>query len=245
MTERSLDEQLVRLDRLIKAGQVAAGAAHEINNLLGPLLWHLERLDRLLTGDCVADAPRSISVALDAALHIRTIVQDTLSLARQDFDGTGCLDLNHVVADACRLAEPVLKPRARVVVESQRVPCLRANVSQLIQLVLNLLLNAANAFAEPDPEHNQVRVRVWSESDWVCLEVSDNGRGMTSAVQRQVFDAFYSTREPTEGAGLGLWVCRTVTENHAGRIDLESTMGEGTRVVLRLPVRGKDIGEGT
>jgi len=236
MSNLTDDQQLARIDELIKVGRLAAGAAHEINNLLAPLLLRLERLDRELKHSRIPEAQRNRAAALDAALRIRTVVQDMLALAREGPHEPIPIDLNHVVTDACRLAKPTLDARARLVIESQRVPPVQANASQLVQLVLNLVLNAIDAFDESSFADNEVRVTVWSEDDHVCLQVSDNGRGMPPDVRERVFDAFFTTQGLSEGAGLGLWVCCNIARSHGGGLDVESELGRGTRVVLRLPV---------
>ncbi len=241
MSDRSSAERQAAADRLAKLGRLAAGFAHEANNLLGPLMWILEKAGREPDFADRQTVHRHLQEALDLTLRIRVLMRDMLSFARHSPELRTNVDLNRVVTDACRLAQPLISERARLVVESHAVPRISADESALVHVVLNLLLNAAEAFTGKQVEQNEIRVRVRTDRQRLCVEVRDNGAGISPELQAKVFEPFFTTRAPGAGTGLGLSICRDVAEAHGGSIELQSESGKGATFLLCLPIAIQEL----
>jgi signal transduction histidine kinase len=99
---------------------------------------------------------------------------------------------------------------------------------------LNLLVNASHACTQGMEAHRIV-LRSWDEGADVCIEVADDGEGIAPEILGRIYDPFFTTKPVGQGTGLGLSICRRIVDEHRGSLSLESTPGEGTRVVMRLP----------
>jgi two-component system NtrC family sensor kinase len=117
----------------------------------------------------------------------------------------------------------------------QQAPPVLAHEGRLAQVFLNLLVNAAHAIEEGDPENNEIRVRVWPEGEEVCAEVQDTGKGIDPADLPYVFEPFFTTKERGVGTGLGLYISNNIVTSLGGQLEVQSTVGHGTRFILRLP----------
>jgi signal transduction histidine kinase len=116
------------------------------------------------------------------------------------------------------------------------VPAILGNEARLGQVLVNLLVNATQAFPERRSDNNRIRVATRSdEANRVVVEVEDNGKGMSPEVQQRIFDPFFTTKPVGEGTGLGLAICHTIVQSMGGQIEVRSTPGRGTTFVLSLP----------
>lgn len=229
-----IQEQLVDAERLAVAGGVAAGVCHEIRNPLAALMGNIELAAEHLGA---ADEARTLLVAaMEGARQVEAVTGDLQTLARPGPDVGGVADLPLAVDAALRLAMPYL--RAQCALEIAVAPA-RVGLAQsrLVQLLLNLLINAAKA-TRPD-EQNVVRIcTVPSDEGFVALEVQDSGIGMDAAVQRRVFEPFFTTRRQQGGSGLGLYLSRMIARACGGSLTFRSIPGAGTTFRLTLPVIG-------
>jgi PAS domain S-box-containing protein len=246
ITERKhLQARLVMADRLASVGTLGAGVAHEINNPLAYMLVNLhlvraglERLRAVAPPGTLESMQQLVQETTEGAERIASIVQDLKTFARGEQDcRLGPVDVRRAVELACKMADNMLRHRARLVMELDTVPGVQANESRLCQVFLNLLLNAAQAIPEGEPAERHritVRLRPCAPSQ-VVVEVQDTGVGMTPEVLSRVFDPFFTTKPVGEGTGLGLSICHGIVESMGGAISAESTPGQGStfRVVLR------------
>ncbi|WP_224364973.1 PAS domain S-box protein [Hyalangium versicolor] len=246
ITERkNLQARLVMADRLASVGTLGAGVAHEINNPLAYMLVNLhlirvalERLDAVSPPGTVEPLEQLVQETTQGAERIAGIVQDLKTFARGEQDARlGPVDVRRAVELACKMADNMLRHRARLVLEFDHVPLVEANESRLCQVFLNLLLNAAQAIPEGEPaDRHEVAVRLRIQGPGkVAVEVRDTGLGMTPEVLSRAFDPFFTTKPIGEGTGLGLSVCHGIIESMKGTITAESMPGKGStfRVVLR------------
>jgi len=231
---KRLEAQAAAGERLASMGRLAAGVAHEINNPLAYVIGHLEAL----RATSLEPAQREhVEEALDGSTRVRTIVDDlrSLSRARADDERRGPVELLHVITAACNIAAPQLRHRATLVRDLSPVPMVEGNESRLGQLVLNLVLNAAEAVPEGRAAENEVRVGAHVDSEGlVVLEVSDTGEGIPANVIARIFDPFFTTKPVGIGTGLGLSICHGIVRSLGGEIDVESTPGKGSTFRVRL-----------
>lgn len=226
--------QLRHADRLATIGMLAAGVAHELNEPLGNILGYAQ-----LAGKC-AGLPESARLDIEkietASLNAREIIQKLLIFSRQVRPDKRLIDLNHIVE------EGLFFFKARCAKESVELVCnlctslpeIIANPVQLNQVLVNLVVNALQSMSGAGKIIIETRI----EGSWVCLIVEDNGPGMNKEVLDKIFIPFFTTKEVGQGTGLGLPVVHGIITAHNGSIQVESSVGQGSRFEIRLPSKG-------
>ena len=232
---KDAQEQLIHSERLRTLGEMAAGVAHDINNVLGIILGNAQLAKRKL-GDN-PQAMKSIDAielaARDAAetvRRLREIGKPPEAAAYQ------ILDLNEIVGDVINGTMPTWNESrcdgdANIKVEVKLgSDCLvRGNSVELREALVNLMLNAAQALENG----GKITVKTLHDDRYVYLCVEDTGVGMTDEVKERIFDPFFTTRG-ADGTGLGMSMVDAIAIRHQGKIDIESEVGKGTKITLRL-----------
>ena len=238
---RRLQAELDTTQRLASVGTLAAGVAHEINNPLSSVIANLSlalgEVGELLNAG--VQAPELLGELEDAragAERIRGVARDLKVLARPKDEPTGPVEVVPLLESMLRLANNEIRHRAQVVRDYEDVPPVEASDGRLGQVVLNLLLNAAQAIPEGNANRNRVRVATRKAHDGaVCIEVSDSGPGIPAEVMPRLFEPFFTTKEGS-GTGLGLAICEKIVRGFNGRITAESVPGQGACFRVYLPV---------
>jgi PAS domain S-box-containing protein len=168
--------------------------------------------------------------------RIKEIAKGLSSFSRIEQGALSMVDLNQAVEQAISMASNEIKCRAMMVRDLGRVPRFLASEGSLAQVLLNLIVNAAHAIDEGAVEDNRVTVRTWAEASHVCVEVTDTGCGIPPQDLDKIFEPFFTTKAPDRGTGLGLAVVRRIVSELGGDSHVESTVGQGTRFVLRFPI---------
>jgi two-component system NtrC family sensor kinase len=183
-----------------------------------------------------AEALAALRDALDAAERLREISGELRTLARADDGPAEVMVIERAVERALSMARGELLPRAAVVRRLAPLAPVRGREGKLVQVLVNLLVNAAHAIPEGRPEAHRVVV---TTSAWrggrVALEVSDTGCGIPAAQLESIFEPFFTTKAPGAGTGLGLAICRNIVAGLGGEIEVESEAGRGTTVRVLLP----------
>jgi two-component system NtrC family sensor kinase len=224
---------LVHADRLAAVGRLAAGIAHEVGNPLGALAGYADLARARLAAGHAAEADDFLGRIGAEAARIDGIVRGLLDFARPAAPALAPVDLAEAVDGAVRLAR--VQPRFREVAVAvelpEGLPRVVADPGRLAQVVLNLLLNAADAMAG----RGRVTVAARAEGGGVVATVSDEGPGFPPADLPRVFDPFFTTKPPGQGTGLGLAVCHGVMESFGGAI--AAANGPAGGAVVRLAFR--------
>jgi signal transduction histidine kinase/CheY-like chemotaxis protein len=244
---RQMEEQLARAraeaameraDRLSSIGYLAAGMAHEINNPLAYLSANLGYLEQELTAAGANKALPALADATNAVERIRRIVDDLRLYARHDEDAEDeIVSVREVVSAALKMAHNELQHRATIEVRHRSAPPVLANEARLVQVILNLLVNAAQALPPPGSAHaNRVEVMTDTDSEGrASIEVRDSGVGIPPEILGKVMQPFFTTKPAGVGTGLGLSVCDRIVRELGGLLEIESEVGAGTTVRVRLP----------
>lgn len=230
---RTINEGLVRTEKLATAGVLAAGVAHEVNNPLASISSLVQVLERRAAN---ASDRETFETILGEISRISAILRDLTDFARAPEPRRTRTELAPIV-EACLRLVAVDRRFKRLTIETDLapdLPSLLVDPDQIRQVFLNLILNAGDAM--PDGGRIRVASRFDPALGAVDVTVSDTGSGIVPEIQRQVFDPFFTTKPPGQGTGLGLSVCYGIVAAHGGTIDIESAPGTGTTVSVRLPV---------
>jgi signal transduction histidine kinase/ActR/RegA family two-component response regulator len=257
--------ELAEAEKLASVGLVAAGVAHEINNPAAYAVANLAELRESLRGlraqrrallagaaadldvaRIAADAQEADAVAddqlrdaLDGLLRIRDIVAELNGLAQREPLEPEPVHLARVVEAGVALARPTVRRRAELALALATVPPVLGHAGKLSQVVINLLVNAAEAIPDHDERRGRIDVRTSTLDDFVVLEVSDDGRGIPPEQLGEIFRPLYTTKRA--GTGLGLAISRRIVEAHGGRVEVESVVGEGTTFRVVLPAHLSEL----
>ncbi len=245
---KRLQARMAMTDRLVSVGTLAAGVAHELNNPLTYVLGNLDVIDRQLSVLAEQAGPESASAktavdlraaaaeALDGARRMRQIVADLRGISRPDERTDGVVELADVVRAAVNLTRTEVRRRAQIEVLVEAVPPVKGNAARLGQVLVNLLVNAAQAIppGHADLEKVELRVRP-ADPGWVAIEVRDTGSGIDAEVLPRIFEPFFTTKPVGVGTGLGLWICHSVVTSAGGRIEVDTRVNQGScfRVLLQ------------
>jgi signal transduction histidine kinase len=238
---QSMQASAIKGEKLAGLGLLAAGIAHEINNPMSFVTANVQTVLKELRA--VPDLPPQLRECVDDVLpetvdgirRVNTIVADMRRFARGDPGGSESYDLNEQVERALRLSHHQLEQHCRVVRQLGDLPGLQGRPQEITQVLLNLLVNAAQAI----PGDGTVTVTTRQVGDEVSVAVSDTGVGMPPEVRKHLFEPFFSTKGPGRGTGLGLAVSHGIVATHGGRIDVESEPGHGTCFTVVLPVHAR------
>jgi signal transduction histidine kinase len=177
------------------------------------------------------DLPQLTSESSSSAERIASIVRSLAMLARQNQGELTPVKVEEALESAITLAWNALKQHAQVVRSFGGVPPVRGLLSDLIEVFVHLLLNAAQALETP----GVITVGTAVRGSEIEITITDTGRGIAREHLPRIFEPFFSTRGPGRGAGMGLPVCHGIVTRHGGSIDLQSAPGQGTTVTVRLP----------
>jgi signal transduction histidine kinase/ligand-binding sensor domain-containing protein len=238
---RRLQAKMLIADRMVSLGTLAAGIGHEINNPLAYVIGNLEVLSEALeSGDrsmSQAELRAATRDAIDGAARVRAIVR-RLSTFNHSSDVQRIeLSVPDVIEQAVRLTHNEVRHRAELVVEIGDPCTVIGDPGQLIQVAINLIINAAHATPPGAADRHRIWIRTHrSPSDGrALLEVADQGVGMSPEVVAHAFDPFYTTKPVGEGTGLGLSICHGIITELGGQISIDSVVGCGTTVRIWLP----------
>ena len=242
-------QKLLQSNRLASLGQLAASVAHEINNPVSSVLNLSMLMQRILQDDGIPpgrleEFRKYVAQVVGETARIGRIVSDLLAFSRRSRPQRAPADLNRLVQTTLSLVSHKLE-LANIAVEldlAPDLPLVPCDGSQIQQVLLNLLLNAAEAMQAGRPGRVSVRTRPDS-GHAVALSVADSGEGIPAENLARIFDPFFTTKSEGRGVGLGLTVSYGIVEAHGGEIEVSSRPGEGTTFTVRLPLSPAEAAE--
>ena len=231
---------MVHSEKLSALGTLVAGVAHEINNPLMALQLSIEACLSSASSDAPrADGQELLREMLAASSAIASVVRDLRVFARADTDGDDAelLDANDVVEQALRLVGREISMVAHVERDySRTLPRVVVPLGRLIQVLVNVLINAAHAINDVQRDGHRVRVATRADAEYVAISISDTGPGIASEALTHIFDPFFTTKRSGLGTGLGLSISRSLMRDLGGDLIVESVHGSGATFILLLPL---------
>lgn len=263
-----MEQLMIQSEKMMSIGGLAAGMAHEINNPLGIILQGVNNTFRRLSSDLKKNHEVAENLGLnlmqmqryieergiqsyligikEAGIRAADIVTNMLRFSRSNNVGKNKVNLNLVLDDAIKLAQNDYDLRSDYdfkhveIVKNYdlQLPEINCNRSEIEQVILNLLKNAAHALFEKNIEKkSRIVIDSFQDEDYLGFRVSDNGIGMDKHTRQKVFEPFFTTKEPDLGTGLGLSVSYfIIIKNHSGLFFVESELNRGSVFTVKLPL---------
>lgn len=262
-----------RRERLATIGNLSVGVAHEIQNpntfsrvnaanlkallsALKPLLLQIPDIENRKAGSLTVPAilekiETAVAGIEKAAQRIGAVLDTLKSFCKSDTDTIGAVALPEAVAEAALLTKHVVGSRIDLAVDlPDKLPPVRAGATGLVQVLVNLIENACNAFDFPEPHARgegrpQIRISVSRlDPDELEIALADNGPGIDKAIQAQIFRPYFTTRAQGEGTGLGLSLSLDIAHRYGGDLRVRSRRGQGATFLITLKRADADAASG-
>jgi two-component system cell cycle sensor histidine kinase/response regulator CckA len=244
--KRVLLQSLSQAQKVEAIGLLAGGVAHDLNNLLTPIIGYSDLLHRSMPPD--DEHHRSVTTILTAAERARSLVSQLLAFGRRQILVTRQVDLSRIVQDFSDLLRRSIREDVTITFQLEpHLPPIKADAGQLEQIIMNLALNAQDAM----PAGGLLTITTGRTANldgdpmvttdnpggpFVVLTVTDTGVGMDEETQGKVFDPFFTTKESGKGSGLGLSSLHGIVKQHGGHVKLNSIPGKGTSFQVLFPI---------
>ena len=242
--KRRMEEQLLRAQRVESIGTLASGIAHDLNNVLAPILMGLQLLRTPRNAEAAA---RTIDTLELSARRAADLIKQILTFARGIQGQRGALQVRHLLGDVNKILGETMPKSIRIESDlAKSLSLVSGNGTQLHQLFMNLCINACDAMpaggvlriSAQDFTTDQVVSRrnfQLEPGTYVAIEVSDSGEGIPPDVIERIFEPFFTTKPPGKGTGLGLSTVQMIVKGHDGFVDVETEVGRGTTFRVFLP----------
>ena len=268
---KRMDEMMIQTEKMMSVGGLAAGMAHELNNPLGGILQGVQNVQRRLSPDLKSNhaAAEEFGIDLqtlqlylekreifpflkgmmDSGKKASHIISSMLQFSRRSEAQMAPVDLAELMGKALNLAEKDYDLKKKYdfrdinIVEEfdSDFPLVPCNETEIEQVMLNLLNNAAQAMKEKGQVDSPcIIIRLQLAGSMARIEIQDNGPGMVEEIKKRIFEPFFTTKPVGEGTGLGLSVSyMIITNNHKGTLEVVSEIGKGTKFIIQLPLKSE------
>ena len=242
--KKRMESQFLRAQRMESIGTLAGGIAHDLNNVLSPILMAVDMLQLKTTDE---SSKRWLDVLRTNAERGGNMVRQVLSFARGIEGERVALQPKHLIKEIVKILRETLPKSIEI---SFKVPdnlwIISADATQMHQVLMNLCVNARDAMPEGGSisimaenvylDENYARMHIEAQAGrFVVVSVADTGPGMTPEIQNRIFEPFFTTKEMTKGTGLGLSTALTIVKSHGGFINVYSELHKGSQFALYLP----------
>ena len=242
---KQIESQLVQSEKLSALGELTAGVSHELNQPLNgikitsqSLLRDIKknRLEAEELEEDLTEIVQQVNKMAEIINHMRTYTRNT------EGNSSEMIDISTVIEGPFRILDQQLTTHGIEVIKdfAPGLPEVMCDPIRLEQVFMNLITNAKGSVESCGKENKRIEIRAYESDDSQSVEVTvkDNGEGIPEHLRQKIFQPFFTTKEPGKGTGLGLSVSHRIIEEHQGRIELESKVGEGTTFKVILPTGG-------
>jgi signal transduction histidine kinase len=228
---------LVQAGKMACIGTLVSAVAHEINNPLGVILTYSQLLkSKAEKGKVDVNKVAEYAAKIEeVAKHCKATIQNLLDFSRQSKGDLRAVAVDEVIEASIALLHYKLSSRGVEVLRDVEDCTVVADRNQLMQVIVNLLDNAIDA----SREGSVINIAAMRDGDHVKITVADSGVGIPKEDLERIFEPFYTTKPPSRGTGLGLYLCDRIIKGLGGQIDVESEVGRGTAFIIKLPRGGK------
>jgi signal transduction histidine kinase len=232
--EKKFEEQIIQSERLAAMGQMIGGFAHELNN---PLTTILGVSDMLQESETSETNRKQLAMLHQQARRATEIVQNLMYFSRPPAPGKTQVSLSELVDRTLHLQAYSLRKNNITVdfIPEHSLPAVMGDPHQLMQVFLNLILNAEQAIREARNQ-GSLRIRIGKNDSSVWATFQDDGPGIAPDILPNIFDPFYTTKRPGRGTGLGLSICKAVLKEHGGNVEAATAPGGGAVFTVTLPI---------
>ncbi|MCF8144281.1 MAG: HAMP domain-containing protein [Deltaproteobacteria bacterium] len=238
---KKAQNDMIRSEKMATAGRLATGVAHEIGNPLGIILGYLELLKR---GDLSREERDDFLGRTEAEVNrIHLIIRELLDFSRTSGPHSEETAVHELITETVHMlkSQPMMEQIDIQQALKAENDLVRANASQLKQVFLNIILNAADAMSDAgmsdqSDSRKMLEIETDNNDGFIRVTVTDTGTGIPLEAQGRIFDPFFTTKAPGKGTGLGLSVCYTIMKGLGGAIRVESPAGRGTCVIVDIPL---------
>jgi two-component system, cell cycle sensor histidine kinase and response regulator CckA len=247
---KEFERQFLRIQRIDSIGSMAAGIAHDLNNVFSPIMITLSILNRKLTSDVdrklIGDLKKSINMGVN-------LVRQVLHVSRGGEGDSTEIQIRHLAEDVKDILKQTFPANINISTDIPKgLNTILGDVTQIQQILFNLLINARDAM----PNGGRVTVSAKNveldqsfvdedgdlkSGSYILLSVADTGSGIPQDVLKKIFEPFFTTKEIGKGTGLGLATVRSIVKKHGGFIKVATAVGKGTRFDIYLPATTENI----
>src|SRR6185312_12746937 len=231
--EKKLEQQIIQSERLAAMGQMIGGFAHELNNPLTSILG----VSELLQDTEIPEASRKqLAMLQQQARRATEIVQNLMYFSRPPLPGKTDINVAELVQRTLHLHAYSLRKNNITVdfLPEGMLPNVTGDPHQLMQVFLNLVMNAEQAIREVR-DRGTLRIRLGKDDGSIMIIFQDDGPGIPSDILPKIFDPFYTTKRPGRGTGLGLSICKAILREHGGNVEVASGPGGGAVFMVYIP----------
>jgi two-component system NtrC family sensor kinase len=237
-----MDEKVIETGKLASIGELASGVAHEINNPVAIMVeeagWIGDLLDdeEFREGKNIEELRRSLAQIKTQGRRCKEITRKLLSFARKTSLSVQDIQVNELIVEIIGISAQRAKyGMVEIATQLQdHLPLIRVSLSELQQVILNLINNALDAM---ENKGGRLTLSTCFKDGFVVMEVADTGVGIPAANLHRIFDPFFTTKAVGKGTGLGLSICYGIIENMGGRIEVQSSVGVGTTISVYIPAQ--------
>ncbi len=234
--EKKLEHQIIQSERLAAMGQMIGGFAHELNNPLTSILGVAELLQ---DAEISESSRKQIGMLQQQARRASEIVQNLMYFSRPPLPGKTDINVAELVQRTLHLHAYSLRKNNITVdfLPENSSPRVTGDPHQLMQVFLNLVMNAEQAIREVR-DRGTLRIRLRQDDGSIAVVFQDDGPGIPADILPKIFDPFYTTKRPGRGTGLGLSICKAILREHGGNVEVTSGPGGGAVFTVSVPVAG-------